>query len=449
MKKILIIDDEKDIRFLLSSILVDEGYLTIEAGDIAGAEKKIDGEFFDLALIDISLGDKKKDGISLLKKIKKMNSDLPVIMISGHATIQIAVDSIKEGAFEFLEKPFNTSRLLNFVKRALENFELKKENKKLNNLFFDTYELIGKSNSIKEIKNTINKISQSDCRVLISGPSGSGKELVARTIHKNSKRKDNPFIVCNGALLDPQHFDIELFGIENKDGSIVEGFFEKADKGTLLIDNVSEIPLDTQVKILRVLTDQKFRRVNGTKNILTNVRVFATTSKDLRNEIINGNFREDLFQRVSVMQINLPSLKNRIDDLPDLFEYFNKKISQNLGKKVIPYKSNLTKLYSHDWDGNIRELRNLVERLIILSDGKQKNISKIIDESIQVKKNNEISSIVNFDSPLKNAREQFEREYLMHQLKKNGSNVSKTAENIGMERSALHRKLTSLGIAIK
>ncbi len=449
MKKILIIDDEKDIRFLLSSILVDEGYLTIEAGDIAGAEKKIDGEFFDLALIDISLGDKKKDGISLLKKIKKMNSDLPVIMISGHATIQIAVDSIKEGAFEFLEKPFNTSRLLNFVKRALENFELKKENKKLNNLFFDTYELIGKSNSIKEIKNTINKISQSDCRVLISGPSGSGKELVARTIHKNSKRKDNPFIVCNGALLDPQHFDIELFGIENKDGSIVEGFFEKADKGTLLIDNVSEIPLDTQVKILRVLTDQKFRRVNGTKNILTNVRVFATTSKDLRNEIINGNFREDLFQRVSVMQINLPSLKNRIDDLPDLFEYFNKKISQNLGKKVIPYKSNLTKLYSHDWDGNIRELRNLVERLIILSDGKQKNISKIIDESIQVKKNSEISSIVNFDSPLKNAREQFEREYLMHQLKKNGSNVSKTAENIGMERSALHRKLTSLGIAIK
>jgi len=449
MKKILIIDDEKDIRFLLSSILADEQYLTIEAGNIDEAEKKIETENFDLALIDISLGDKKKDGISLLKKIKKIDSDLPVIMISGHATIQIAVDSVKEGAFEFLEKPFNTSRLLNFVKRALENFDLKKENKKLNNLFFDTYDLIGKSNSIKEIRNTINKISQSDCRVLIYGPSGSGKELVARTIHKNSKRKDNPFIVCNGALLDPQHFDIELFGIENKDGSIVEGFFEKANKGSLLIDNVSEIPLDTQVKILRFLTDQKFRRVNGTKNILTNVRVFATTSKDLRNEITIGNFREDLFQRISIVQINLPSLKDRIEDLPDLFEYFNKKISENLGKKVLSYKSNLTKLYSHVWDGNIRELRNLVERLIILSDGKQKNIAKIIDESIQVKKNNEISSIVNFDSPLKNAREQFEREYLMHQLKKSGSNVSKTAENIGMERSALHRKLTSLGIAIK
>jgi len=449
MKKILIIDDEKDIRFLLSSILSDEDYLTIEASNIQEAEKKIDTEIFDLALVDISLGDKKKDGISLLKKIKKINSDIPVIMISGHATIQIAVDSIKEGAFEFLEKPFNTSRLLNFVKRALENFDLKKENKKLNNLFFDTYELIGNSNSIKEIKNTINKISQSDCRVLISGPSGSGKELVARTIHKNSKRKDNPFVVCNGALLDPQHFDMELFGIENKDGSIVQGFFEKADKGTLLIDNVSEIPLDTQVKILRVLTEQKFRRVDGTKNILTNVRVFTTTSKDLRNEIINGNFREDLFQRISVMQINLPSLKDRIDDLPNLFDYFNKKISENLGKKVISFKSNLTKLYSHNWDGNIRELRNLVERLIILSDGKQKNIAKIIDESIHINKNNEISGIVNFDSPLKNAREQFEREYLMHQLKKNGSNVSKTAENIGMERSALHRKLTSLGIAIK
>ena len=449
MKKILIIDDEKDIRFLLSNILVDENYITIEAGNIQDAEKKIDNENFDLALVDISLGDKKKDGISLLKKIKKINSDIPVIMISGHATIQIAVDSIKEGAFEFLEKPFNTSRLLNFVKRALENFDLKKENKKLNNLFFDTYELIGKSNIIKEIKNTINKISQSDCRVLISGPSGSGKELVARTIHKNSKRRDNPFIVCNGALLDPQHFDIELFGIENKDGSIVQGYFEKTDKGTLLIDNVSEIPLDTQVKILRVLTDQKFRRVNGSKNILTNVRVFTTTSKDLRNEISNGNFREDLFQRISVMQINLPRLRDRIDDLPELFDYFNKKISQNLGKKAISFKFNLTKLFSYDWDGNIRELRNLVERLIILSDGKQKNIEKIINESIQIKKNDEISNIVNFDSPLKNAREQFEREYLMHQLKKNGSNVSKTAENIGMERSALHRKLTSLGIALK
>ena len=449
MKKILIIDDEKDIRFLLSNILVDENYTTIEAGNIQEAEKIIDNENFDLALVDISLGDKKKDGISLLKKIKKINSDIPVIMISGHATIQIAVDSIKEGAFEFLEKPFNTSRLLNFVKRALENFDLKKENKKLNNLFFDTYELIGNSNVIKEIKNTINKISQSDCRVLISGPSGSGKELVARTIHKNSKRRDNPFIVCNGALLDPQHFDIELFGIENKDGSVIQGYFEKTDKGTLLIDNVSEIPLDTQVKILRVLTDQKFRRVNGSKNILTNVRVFTTTSKDLRNEIINGNFREDLFQRISVMQINLPRLRDRIDDLPELFDYFNKKISQNLGKKAIPFKFNLTKMFSHDWDGNIRELRNLVERLIILSDGKQKNIEKIINESIQIKKNNEISNIVNFDSPLKNAREQFEREYLLHQLKKNGSNVSKTAENIGMERSALHRKLTSLGIAIK
>ena len=449
MKKILIIDDEKDIRFLLSNILVDENYITIESGNIQDAEKKIDNENFDLALVDISLGDKKKDGISLLKKIKKINSDIPVIMISGHATIQIAVDSIKEGAFEFLEKPFNTSRLLNFVKRALENFDLKKENKKLNNLFFDTYELIGKSNIIKEIKNTINKISQSDCRVLISGPSGSGKELVARTIHKNSKRRDNPFIVCNGALLDPQHFDIELFGIENKDGSIVQGYFEKTDKGTLLIDNVSEIPLDTQVKILRVLTDQKFRRVNGSKNILTNVRVFTTTSKDLRNEISNGNFREDLFQRISVMQINLPRLRDRIDDLPELFDYFNKKISQNLGKKAISFKFNLTKLFSYDWDGNIRELRNLVERLIILSDGKQKNIEKIINESIQIKKNDEISNIVNFDSPLKNARGQFEREYLMHQLKKNGSNVSKTAENIGMERSALHRKLTSLGIALK
>ena len=446
MKKILIIDDEKDIRFLLSSILADEDYFTIEASNIQEAEKKIDSEIFDLALVDISLGDKKKDGISLLKKIKKINSDIPVIMISGHATIQIAVDSIKEGAFEFLEKPFNTSRLLNFVKRALENFDLKKENKKLNNLFFDSYELIGNSNSIKEIKNTINKISQSDCRVLISGPSGSGKELVARTIHKNSKRKDNPFIVCNGALLDPQHFDIELFGIENKDGSIVEGFFEKADKGTLLIDNVSEIPLDTQVKILRVLTDQKFRRVNGTKNILTNVRVFATTSKDLRNEIINGNFREDLFHRINVFEINIEPLSQRISDIPLLIKYFSKKISENYNIKELEIDENNSYILNHSWKGNVRELRNLIERIAILQPDTKDKISNIIKESLKNDNFDDQIAENSLSVPLKEAREKFEKEYLTIQLKKFNGNISKTANFVGMERSALHRKLKGLGI---
>ena len=448
MKKILIIDDEKNIRFLLSSILKDEGYETLEAGSVAESEFLIDQHFFDLAIIDISLGDTKKDGIFLLKKIKKLNNNLPVIMISGHATIQIAVDSMKLGAYEFLEKPFNKDRLLNFAKRALETLDLKLENKNLNQLIFDTYDLIGDSPEIKKIIDTIKKISPTDVRVLINGPSGSGKELVARTIHRNSNRKDFPFIVCNGALLNPETFDSELFGVIKKDGTIIKGFFEKADKGTLLIDNVSDIPLDTQSKILRVLTEQKFRRVNDERELFTNARVLCTSNNDLRQEIENGNFREDFFQRISVVSIDLPSLKNRYTDIPLLLDYFVGKISKNLGKKEIKLKSNYTNLYKHPWLGNVRELRNLVERTLILCDGDEKNFNKIINDNIKNTHSNS-STLLNLDSPLKLAREQFEREYLSHQLKKNGLNISKTAKKIGMERSALHRKLTSLGIVYK
>jgi two-component system nitrogen regulation response regulator NtrX len=449
MKKILIIDDEKDIRILLSSILKDEGYITILAGSVKDAETVIENEVFDLVLLDISLDNKSKDGIYLLKKIKKKHKELPVIMISGHATIQQAIDSVRLGAFEFLEKPFNTDRLLNFVNRAFENIELKKENKKLNSLFFDTYEIIGESKEIKKINELVERISSGDTRVVISGPSGSGKELIARTIHKHSERKDYPFLVCNGALLEPSNFDIELFGVEKKDGTIMSGFFEKANHGTLLIDNVSEIPLETQTKILRILTEQKFHRVGGDKHISTNVRVLSSTNKDLRKEIEIGNFREDLFQRLSVVEIKLPSLLERSSDIPHLINYFSKKICKNLGKKQILFNSNYTKLYKHHWLGNVRELRNLVERVIILSDGSAKSVESVINDSINLEKVENSSNILDFNSPLKVAREHFEKEYLLHQLKKNESNISKTAENIGMERSALHRKLTSLGIAYK
>jgi len=449
MKKILIIDDEKDIRILLSSILKEEGYSCIVAGTVKEAENIIQNDSFDLVLLDISLDDKKKDGIYILKKIKKINKDITVIMISGHATIQVAVESVKLGAFEFLEKPFNTDRLLNFTKRAFENLDLKKENKNLNKLFFDTYEIVGDSEGIKKIKNIVKKIATTETRALILGPAGSGKELIARTIHKSSLRKDFPFVVCNGALLDPKNFDRELFGIENPDSTITLGFFEKANNGTLLIDNVSEIPLETQTKILRVLTDQKFYRVNGNKEILTNIRFLSSTSKNLRKEIELGNFREDLFQRLSVVEIQLPDLQSRTSDIPLLIEYFMEKISKNLGKKAISIKPNYVKLYKHAWSGNVRELRNLVERVIILSDGTKENIELLVNESIESKNTNESDSFLDFNSPLKTAREQFEKEYLMHQLKKNGSNISKTAESIGMERSALHRKLTSLGIENK
>ena len=449
MKKILIIDDEKDIRFLLSSILSDEGYETLQAGTVEDAELEIDTNDFNLAIVDISLNDKKKDGIYLLTKIKKINKFVPVIMISGHATIQLAVDSMKLGAYEFLEKPFNKDRLLNFTKRALETYDLQNKNKNLQKLFYDTYEIIGDSKEIKSIRDTIKKISSTDTRVLIFGPSGSGKELIARTIHKNSLRQDFPFTVCNGALLNPETFDTELFGIKKSDGTIIQGFFEKSNKGTLLIDNVSDIPLETQAKILRVLTEQKFRRVGDDKEITTDVRVLTSSSKDLREEILAGNFREDLFQRIAVVSISIPSLKNRNSDIPLLIEYFSQKISKNLGKREISIRPNYTQLYKYDWLGNVRELRNLVERIIILSEGSDKGVNQIIKESIETKASSESSTSLDFDSPLKAAREQFEKEYLTHQLKKNGLNISKTAENIGMERSALHRKLTSLGITYK
>ena len=404
MKKILIIDDEKDIRFLLSSILSDEGYETLQAGTVEDAELEIDTNDFNLAIVDISLNDKKKDGIYLLKKIKKINKFIPVIMISGHATIQLAVDSMKLGAYEFLEKPFNKDRLLNFTKRALETYDLQNKNKNLQKLFYDTYEIIGDSKEIKSIRDTIKKISSTDTRVLIFGPSGSGKELIARTIHKNSLRQDFPFTVCNGALLNPETFDTELFGIKKSDGTIIQGFFEKSNKGTLLIDNVSDIPLETQAKILRVLTEQKFRRVGDDKEITTDVRVLTSSSKDLREEILAGNFREDLFQRIAVVSISIPSLKNRNSDIPLLIEYFSQKISKNLGKREISIRPNYTQLYKYDWLGNVRELRNLVERIIILSEGSDKGVNQIIKESIETKASSESSTSLDFDSPLKAAR---------------------------------------------
>jgi len=449
MKKILIVDDEKDIRFLLTSILIDEGYKTIEAKSVFDSEIIINKDNFDLAIIDISLGDKKKDGIFLLNTVKKKNKDIPVIMISGHATIKIAVDSMKLGAYEFLEKPFNKDRLLNFVKRALESYDLKKENKNLNKLFNDTYEIIGDSKQIKEIRNIIQKIASSDARVLITGDPGTGKELIARTIHQNSLRKEYPFVVCNGALLNPDSFDEELFGIVKSDGSVVKGFFEKADKGTLLIDNISDVPLETQGKILRILTEQKFRRIGDNKEIFTNARVLTSSSKNLREEINLGNFREDFYQRIAVVNIHLPRLKERYSDIPLLFNYFSEKISENHGKKPVSFKPNLSKLYQLTWKGNIRELRNLVERIIILSDGSDNNIEQLIEENIVLDTEKESVNLINLDSTLKLAREQFEREYLNHQLKKNALNISKTAESIGMERSALHRKLTALGIVYK
>jgi len=446
--EILIIDDNSDIRFLISNLLKDLGFYIRQAANYNQALSEIDKKLPDVAIIDVKLDKGDNDGIELLTHIKKKDIDIPVIIISGHANIKMAVDSLKSGAFEFIQKPFDSQRLINFVNRAVENYSLKKENKNLQNKLFHSYDLIGKSSSILKLKEQINKLTLTESRIFILGPAGSGKELVARKIHKNSNRAKKSLIILSGALLDPEKYELELFGSENNDGTILYGALEKASNGILLIDEVSEIPLETQAKILRVLTDQKFKRLNGNHDINVNVRIICTSSKDISKEIEDGNFREDLYHRLNVVPINLEPLKNRTEDIPLLIDYFSKTISYSYGVPKFEIDTNNLYLFEYDWPGNVRELRNLVERIAILSPNeKNENINMIINESLKkVSINKTDISEKNFSFPLKEARENFEKSYLTLQLKKFKGNISKTADFVGMERSALHRKLKTLGI---
>ena len=323
--EILIIDDNSDIRIILNELIQDAGYKTRLAANYNQALAEIDKKLPDVAIIDVKLDKGDNDGIELLNHIKKKDKNVPVIIISGHANIEMAINSLKSGAFEFIQKPFDKERLMNFVNRAVENFELKTENKNLQSKLFHSFELIGKSQNISSIKDQIEKISQSESRIFISGPTGSGKELIARKIHKNSKRKNNPFVILNGALLDAKKYERELFGEEKNDGSILYGSLEKASGGILLIDEVTEIPLETQSKILRVVIDQKFKRINGNHDISVNVRLICSSSKDIKKEIQFGNFREDLYHRLNVFNISVEPLSKRIEDIPLLINYFTKK----------------------------------------------------------------------------------------------------------------------------
>ena len=358
----------------------------------------------------------------------------------------MAIKSLKSGAFEFIQKPFDKDRLLNFIKRAVENINLKNENSILKNKLFHTFEIIGESENILSIKEQIEKISASESRVFISGPTGSGKELVARNIYRNSKRKDGPFVILNGALLDIHSYEKELFGEEKKDGSISYGALEKSTGGVLLIDEITEIPLETQSKILRILIDQKFKRINGTHDIKVDVRILSSTSQDIKREINNGNFREDLFHRLNVFNISLSPLVKRLEDIPLLTNYFIENICKFNNIKTFKIENN-NYLLSYSWPGNVRELRNLIERVAILSQGgDQEIILNIIKESLTQSENDKFSINETLNFPLREARENFEKEYLINQLKKFGGNISKTAKFVGMERSALHRKLKLLGV---
>ena len=444
--EILIVDDNSDIRNILNELITDAGYKTRIAANYNQALKEIDKKIPDLAILDVKLDKGDNDGIELLTHIKSKNKDVPVIIITGHANIEMAVNSLKHGAFEFVEKPFDQARLLNFITRAVENIKLKSENKEYENKLFSSYELIGNSKNISSIRDQIDKISITDSRVLINGPSGSGKELIARKIHKKSRRKDKPFIILNGALLDSNKYELELFGEEKNNGSISYGALEKANQGTLLIDQVSEIPLDIQSKILRVLTDQKFKRLNGNNTLNVDVRLICSTSKNILEEITIGNFREDLYHRLNVFEINIKPLNERVSDIPLLIKYFTKKISENYGIKDLEIDENDSYILSHIWKGNVRELRNLIERIAILNPDNKDKTSSIVKESLKSDNLEEKISENSLSVPLKEAREKFEKEYLTIQLKKFNGNISKTANFVGMERSALHRKLKGLGI---
>ncbi len=447
--EILVIDDNADIRFLICNILKEYNYNVRSAANYLQAEKEINTKLPSLAIVDIKLDKGDKDGIDLLKLIMKIDKNVPVIMISGHANVQVAVEAIRIGAYEFVEKPFSSEKLLNYVKRGLEAKNLKNEKDNAEDKLFHSFDFIGKNIEVLKVLRIVEKLALTESRVLITGQTGTGKELISRKIHKSSQRSDESFVVFNSALLKEKNYEKQLFGEEYKDGTIDYGILENANNGTLLLDEISEIPLDIQSNILRTLTDQKFKRINGSKDIRVNIRIISSTSKDLKKMILEKKFREDLYHRLNVVPINLPTLQSRTEDIPLLIEYFKKKVSEINGIPEAQIDSNNDLLYTYNWPGNVRELRNLIERVTILSvHENKKDINKILTDILNENPgsldNNRLNDSLSY--PLKEAREQFEVKYLVTQLKKNNGNISKTADLIGMERSALHRKLKMLGI---
>jgi len=453
MADILIVDDEEDIRELVAGILEDEGHGPRLARNSDEAIAAIEARQPQLVLLDIWLQGSKLDGLQLLELVKKQNANVPVVMISGHGNIETAVTAIKLGAYDFIEKPFKADRLILIAERALETSRLKREVDSLRARGGALNKMIGCSPALANLKRVIDKLGPANSRVLISGPAGSGKELAARLIHERSARRDGPFVVINAPAMSPEGMEAELFGVEaNGECSRRVGALEEAHGGTLYLDEVADMPRETQAKILRVLVDQNFCRVGGTSRVHVDVRVISSTSRDLAEAITEGRFREDLFHRLSVVPIRVPSLAERREDIPELVQYFLELTAANMG--VAPRKVGadaMAVLQSHDWPGNIRQLRNNVERLMILAVG---DPNAEISASMLPAEVGALVPVVPsgiggeklLSLPLREAREAFERDYLVAQISRFGGNISRTAEFIGMERSALHRKLKSLGV---
>src|SRR3954468_10731706 len=452
--EILVIDDEADIRELVAGILQDEGYDTRTARDSDSALNAIGSRRPNLLFLDIWLQGSKLDGLQLLDSVKEQNPELPVVMISDHGNIETAVSAIKRGAYDFIEKPFKADRLVLVANRALENSRLKREVRDLKQLSPLPTSLIGKSPAINQLRHTIEKVAPTNSRILIVGPSGAGKELTARTIHTASGRADGPFIVINAAAITPERMESELFGVEASNGAHERkvGALEEAHHGTLFIDEIGDMPRETQNKILRVLVDQTFQRVGGSTKVAVDVRIVSSTARNLEAEIAAGTFREDLYHRLSVVPVRVPPLAERREDIPLLVDHFMDQISQATGlpRRTIGEDA-MAVLQSHDWPGNVRQLRNNVERLMILAGG---DSSVVVDASrLPPDVGSMVPSMPNGNGgerlmglALRDAREVFEREYLVAQISRFGGNISRTAEFVGMERSALHRKLKALGI---
>lgn len=449
---ILIVDDEEDIRELVAGILTDEGHEARTAYDSDSALASIAERVPRLVFLDIWLQGSKLDGLALLDEIKKLHPSLPVVMISGHGTIETAVSAIHRGAYDFIEKPFKADRLILVCDRALETSKLRREVSDLRKRSGETSELIGTSTAMNNLRQTIERVAPSNSRVMIIGPSGAGKELVARTIHKQSQRKAGPFVTINAATITPERMEIELFGVESNGAERKIGALEEAHRGTLYIDEIGDMPRETQNKILRVLVDQQFERVNGTKRVKVDVRIISSTSYDLQTLISEGRFREDLYHRLAVVPIMVPGLSERREDIPFLVDHFMRQTAAQASIKPRRIGDDaMAVLQAHNWPGNIRQLRNNVERLLILARGDDPDEpvtadllpSEIGDVMPRAPSQSDQHIMA---LPLREARELFEKEYLVAQINRFGGNISRTAEFIGMERSALHRKLKSLGV---
>ena len=451
MSDILIVDDEKDIRELISEILIDEGFSTRLASNSAECLKEVSNAPPGLLILDIWLKDSNMDGIDILKKVKVDYPQVPVVIISGHGNIEIAVSAIKQGAYDFIEKPFNIEQLLVVVRRAMETSSLRRENKELKQKDIAEYELKGESIIFRNFVSSLDKVSKANSRVLISGSSGSGKETSARYIHENSKQAAGSFIAINCSVSDQDELDRVLFGIENKDGLQEVGALEMANGGTIYLDEVTEMPLDLQDKLLKFLVSRTLSRIGTNKQLDIDLRVISSTNSDFPEKIKSKKFREDLFHRLNVVPIKVPSLSERIDDIPLLAKYFVEQLSSSNGFSYREFTDEaLSVLQGMNWPGNIRQLKNLIERVLILGNPEDKISSdELVLTGSKVKDSGEKINLISSElaaMSLREAREIFEKDYLTLQINRFGGNISKTAAFVEMERSALHRKLKSLGI---